>query len=69
MIIGASARSFRKALTWVCRIQVRPLLARFIDFNAAAIGTSSGAITPVRGSVRSWSTTTASSHGQHRLPR
>lgn len=42
---------------------------RFIDFNAAATGTSSAAITPVSGLVSSRSTRTASSHDQHRLPR
>ena len=49
VIVGATASSLRKVVTWGCLIQVTPLLDRFIDFSAAATGTSSAAITPVPG--------------------
>lgn len=69
VIVGATARSLSKAVTWRCLIQVTPLLDRFIAFSAVATGTSSAAITPVPGLVSSCSTSAASSHDQHRLAR
>ena len=45
LIAGAIAKSLRKADTWCCLIQVTPLLDLFIDFKAAATGTSSAAVT------------------------
>lgn len=45
MIFGAAARTLRKAVTWRYRIQVSPLLARFIDFNGVDTGTNSVAVT------------------------
>ena len=55
-------------MTCFWRIQVRPLLARFIDFSAAASGIRSLAMAPVAGSVSRSSTTLPRTQVQQRPP-
>lgn len=68
VIFGATARLRRNAVTCFWRIYVRPLLARFMVFNAAASGISSDAIDPVAWSVSRSSTTLPMAQVQQRPP-
>lgn len=54
-----------KSVTRSCRIHVRPLLARLIDFNAIPTTCNSCAIQPVSRLASSMSTRSENAHDQH----